>query len=48
MCKIKIICSDCGNEFNIEYSIDVKILGTEKVRYDCECGCGEFILEKVK
>ena len=41
---MKIICEDCDKEFDITVAEKVEIIGANKFRYDCPCGCGAFIL----
>lgn len=43
---MKIICDDCGNEFNINHSNEVEILGTTEIELECECGGNVFYLRK--
>lgn len=41
---MKIQCSDCSREFELEEAEQVRIVGTDQYEYQCPCGCSEFVI----
>ncbi len=45
---MKIVCSDCSQEFYIQNAEKIEVMGTQEIHYGCPCGGDTWVIKEEK